>query len=139
MAHQLDKMREGAVPALLVYPKERCAAVDVELRGLREEVLLVSLHKVLHYHVGNLRAVREARYVLGIQRIAAQRVPGVLEIDHTEHRALQVHPVIAADVLQKHVVYVKRERRVLVVIHEHGISLAYHLLHERQIHREGLS
>ena len=139
MAHQFDKMWEGAVPALLVYPEERCAAVDIELRGLREEVLLVGLHEVLHYHVCNLRAVREARYVLGIQRIAAQRVPGVLEIDHTEHRTLQVHPVIAADVLQKHVVYVKRERRVLVVIHEHGISLAYHLLHERQIYREGLS
>ena len=139
MAHQLDKMREGAVPTLLVYPEERCAAIDVELSGLREEVLLVSLHKVLHYHVGNLRAVREARYVLWIQRIAAQRVPGVLEIDHTKHRTFLPESIIIVDILQKHIIDIKRERRILVIIHKHCISLAYHLLHKRQIYGEGLS
>ena len=132
-------MREGAVAPVVVDPQERRAAVDEQLRRLREVVLLVVLHEVLHDDVGNLRAVREVLDVLRVKRVAPQGVPRVLEVHHAELRRLDAQLLVPAPVLDEDVVHVLGEGRVLEVVHEHRVALLHHLLHERGEYRERLA
>lgn len=129
-------MRKRTVSAVLIHPEERRAAVNEELRRLGEEVLLVGLRQVLHYDISYLRAVRKAPDVLRVQRVAAQRISRILEIHHAEHRPLHPETVVAPHILRQHIEDIVCKRRVLVIIDEHRVALAHHLLHERNIHGE---
>lgn len=111
-AHQLDEVREVAVPSVLVYPEKPYEAVNV--------------------HLGRCRLVGD---VSRVDRVASVGVARVVEVDHMGLR----HDRVLVRVQQELVVEYLREVRELVVIDEHRVSLADHLLDEGAVHGERLS
>ena len=79
-------MRERAVPAVLVYGEEVDDAVEVDLRGHGEEVLLLDCPRrhVLHDDVRYLGGVRRILDVRRVYWVAPVRPPRVVEVYEEE-------------------------------------------------------
>ena len=132
LAHELDDMRERAVPSVLIYSQEPYDRIEIDLGRHREEILLLNrvLVDVQHHQVRNLRGVGRVLEIAGIKRIASEGQPRVVEVDHAELRLHLESSRVQIELVPDYLCQI----RVLVVVQEHRVSLGYHLLYERSIY-----
>ena len=125
-------MRESAILSILIDTQEPYQKIKITLGRHREEILILLTSSVCiqHNHLCNLSRVDRILQIPRMYRIEAVGMNRIIKV-HGIKLWLIIEAVI---MIQQFIEHLTGKVRILVIIHEHSISLLKHLSDEMTIY-----